>query len=140
MHITVLRRRLRGVSMNSLSKGKRGERELAAYLRDHGIDARRGQQYHGGPDSPDVVAERLPFHLEVKRCERLSLYPAVDQAAADAGDGVPPLVCHRRNGKDWLAVLRLDDLLEVLGMGGRKHADTAENQRQQTVEGATLAD
>ena len=40
---------------NSREKGKRGERELAAKLREHGYDCRRGVQYQGGPDSPDVI-------------------------------------------------------------------------------------
>lgn len=34
--------------MNSRNKGKRGEREFAALLREHGFDARRGQQFAGG--------------------------------------------------------------------------------------------
>ena len=33
--------------MNSKHKGKRGELEVAAILREHGYDARRGQQYSG---------------------------------------------------------------------------------------------
>ena len=41
--------------MNSRTKGKRGELELAKALRLYGYDARRGQQYHGGADSPDVI-------------------------------------------------------------------------------------
>jgi Holliday junction resolvase len=41
----------------SREKGKRGELELAAELRRlFGIEARRGVQYCGGGDSPDVVA------------------------------------------------------------------------------------
>ena len=37
--------------MNSRRKGKVGEREFAALLREHGFDARRGQQFSGSPDS-----------------------------------------------------------------------------------------
>lgn len=99
---------------NSKRKGARGELELAHYLTDHGHPARRGQQYRGGGDSPDVICPSLPFHFEAKRTERLSLYPAVDQAIADAGQGKVPVVAHKRNRKPWLAIMRLSDLLELL--------------------------
>jgi hypothetical protein len=94
----------------SKSKGKRGELELAAELRRlFGVTARRGVQYQGGTDSPDVITDLPGIHIEVKRCERLSLYPAMAQAVNDA-EGKIPVVCHRQNGKKWLAVVRLDDL------------------------------
>ena len=98
--------------MGSLSrdKGKRGELEAAAELRRlFGVEARRGRQYCGSDDAPDVVAAIPGVHVEVKRVESLRLYPALDQAAADAGENVP-LVLHRANGKSWVAVVRLDDL------------------------------
>lgn len=96
----------------SKRKGKVGEREAAKELsRLFRIDAKRGVQYQGGPESPDVVG--LPgIHVEVKRCEALSIYTAMDQAVSDAGDNVPT-VLHRRNGKPWLFVCRLDDLPAV---------------------------
>ena len=98
----------------SLTKGKVGERELAAELRRlFGIEARRGQQYHGGGESPDVVSD-LPIHAEVKRCERLSLYPAMRQAVRDAGANKVPTVFHRQNRVDWLVVVRLNDLPELI--------------------------
>ena len=57
--------------MNSRTKGKVGEREFAALLREHGFDARRpGQQFSGSPESPDsnVSDAALPWlHVEVKR-------------------------------------------------------------------------
>lgn len=94
-------------------KGANGERELAHYLTERGFPSRRGRQYSGDPTAPDVISE-LPLHIEAKRTERLSVYAAMDQAATDSGDK-PPLVCHRRNGREWLAVMRLDDLLTLLG-------------------------
>ena len=57
--------------MNSKQKGGRGEREFAAFCREQGYDAKRGQQFQGGADSPDVKG--LPgIHIEVKRVERLN--------------------------------------------------------------------
>jgi len=101
------------MSARERNKGKRGERELAGVLTGLGHPARRGVQYSGTPDSPDVVCESLPFHFEVKRCERLRLHEAMNQAIGDAGEAVP-VVAHRRNGGEWLAVLRLTDLLRLL--------------------------
>ena len=100
--------------MNSRNKGKRGELEMAAFLRERGFDdARRGQQFKGGPGSPDVVG--VPgLHLECKRVEALQLYPALAQACRDAGDaGSIPVVLHRRSREEWVAILRADDFLSI---------------------------
>jgi hypothetical protein len=94
--------------MNSRTKGKRGELEASkAWTQLVGGEARRGQQFHGGADSPDVVCEQH-VHLEVKRTERGNPYDWIDQAVADAGDKVP-VVLHRRNGREWLLIVRLTD-------------------------------
>lgn len=102
--------------MNSRQKGKVGELELSKYLREHGFtDARRGVQYAGGADSPDVIG--VPgVHIECKRVEALSLYTAYAQACHDAAPGNVPVVAHRKNGRPhhplpWLAILSLDDYL-----------------------------
>ncbi|MDA9858959.1 hypothetical protein N9D23_12635 [Rubripirellula sp.] len=97
----------------SRNKGKRGEREAAREIaRVLGISARRGQQYAGGSDSPDVVTGCDDLHIEVKRTERLSLYKALDQSITDAGERLP-LVLHRSNHRSWVVVLRLDDLTRL---------------------------
>lgn len=95
--------------MNSRSKGKRGELEASKeWARVIGGTARRGQQFSGGKESPDVVCSQENLHLEVKRCEVGNPYVWMDQAIRDAGDKVP-VVLHRRNGRDWLLIVRLDD-------------------------------
>jgi hypothetical protein len=48
-------------------------------------------------------------HFEVKRAEKLSIYPAMAQARKDAGEAIP-VVAHRRNLEEWVAVVPLDDL------------------------------
>lgn len=97
----------------SRNKGKRGERECAAELGLLlGCDARRGVQFQGGPDSPDVVLDGLNIHVECKRVERLDLYGAIEQAAADAGDKVP-IVWHRRNGKPSVIVIETANLIRL---------------------------
>ena len=98
----------------SRDKGKRGEREAAKALADLlGIEVRRGVQFQGGPDSPDVVG--LPgIHVEVKRTERLQLMPAIEQATGDAGAGCVPLVLWRRSRSPWIACVPLDSLLNLV--------------------------
>ena len=96
--------------MNSRRKGKVGEREFAALLREHGFAARRGQQFAGGPQSPDVVCPALAWlHFEVKRTQALNLTDACAQAASDCG-GKPWVVAHRRNHAPWLITMTAETL------------------------------
>ena len=98
----------------SRQKGKRGEREAAAELGAIlGVGARRGVQYQGGPGSPDVVLEGVAIHVEAKRTEKLSLWPAVDQAKADAPTGSVPIVWHRPNRRGSVIVVETARLLEL---------------------------
>lgn len=97
----------------SREKGKRGERECAAELAAVlGVTARRGVQYQGGPDSPDVVLEGVPIHVECKRTERLDLYAAVDQARDECGEKLP-IVWHRRNQRDSVVIIETSQLVAV---------------------------
>jgi hypothetical protein len=113
--------------MNSRRKGKVGEREFASLLREHGFDARRGQQFAGGADSPDVVSEALAWlHVEVKRVQNLNLTDACAQAERDqtgsglnAADAAKPrklawIVAHRRNHSPWLITMRAEFFFELL--------------------------
>lgn len=98
--------------INSKRKGKTGEIEVAHILKDHGYDARRSQQFCGANGDADVVG--LPgVHIEVKRTESLHLYPALEQAAADARENETPVVFHRRNHKSWVVIMELEDFLEL---------------------------
>ncbi len=96
--------------INSRNKGACGERELARELtRVLGIEARRGRQFCGSPDSPDVQTSLDAVHFECKRVEKFNLYSALNQATQDAGDKIP-VVAHRKNQREWVIVVRLDDL------------------------------
>ena len=95
----------------SREKGKRGEREAATELGAIlGVDARRGVQYQGGPDSPDVVLPGVPIHVEAKRTERLALWSALEQAKADAPAGSTPCVWHKANRKPSVVIVETDHL------------------------------
>jgi Holliday junction resolvase len=96
--------------MNSRQKGARGEREASKeWTKVFGISARRGQQFAGGTESPDIVTGMKGIHVEVKRCEIGNPYLWMEQAIRDAKDKAP-IVLHRRNNKPWLLIVRLDDV------------------------------
>ena len=100
------------MALNSRAKGKSGELELAAFLRERGYEARRGQQFSGGADSPDVIGID-GVHVEVKRVEAGNPYVWLDQAIRDAGNKTP-IVFHRRNRRDWIVVMRAEDAIALL--------------------------
>jgi Holliday junction resolvase len=96
--------------MNSKQKGARGEREFSKVCREHGYEARRGQQYNG-IEGEDVVG--LPgVHIEVKRVERLNIEEAMSQSKADA-QGKIPIVAHRKNNCEWLITMRAEDWFKL---------------------------
>ena len=100
--------------MNSREKGKRGERQWRDELRANGYMARRGQQFSGSPDSPDVICDELSWlHFEVKAVERLNIEDAMDQARRDAG-AKTPVVAHRRSFRRWLVTMEAETFFEFL--------------------------
>jgi len=124
--------------VNSRSKGTRGELELSKELqRLFGLDCRRGQQFSGSNESPDVVG--LPgVHIECKRVEQLNIYNAVTQAIKDsAGSDNVPAVFHRKNGKQWLVTVELDELVRLSGIVFQliRHKEIAEEIEIKSGEG-----
>lgn len=100
--------------MNSKDKGKRGERHIAKVLRERGYDAKRGVQYQGSPDSPDVIG--LPgVHIEVKFTEHLNIWQALAQSERDAGENEIPVVVFKRNRSGDYIALSFGDFLDVFG-------------------------
>lgn len=93
----------------SQTKGRRGERELAALLQQHGYDVRPGEPLNYG-EEPDLVG--LPqIHIECKRCEKLRLSEWMTQSEQDAQrfqDGAPA-VFFRRSREPWCVVMKLED-------------------------------
>lgn len=120
--------------MNSRTKGKVGEREFAALLRENGFDARRGQQFSGGPDSPDIVSRILAWlHIEVKRCERIDMRSWVAQAEADCG-GKPWVIAFRWNHGPWLYAGRIDLLFGFLRAVLPPQTENFEQELQEILE------
>lgn len=100
--------------INSCSKGKRGEREAAALIRAHGFEARRGKQYKGGADSPDVVHDIPGVQVEVKFRERFNLYDAMDKVALETPYPNVPIVLHRKKKKPWLVTVDANNFLMLM--------------------------
>jgi len=102
--------------INSRQKGKRGEREAAAFLRSLGFEARRGQQFAGGGDSPDVVTSLSNVHIEVKFGVKgmdlgtQLLRDACDQAERECG-GKQWVVLWKPARQDW----RLTNKCKITG-------------------------
>ena len=102
----------------SRDKGKRGEREVMRLLNEAfahlGYVFRRGWQSRGAI-RPDVYAEELPVHFEVKIGKRPNLKKAVEQAICDARSGWVPVAVARWDGeREWYATMRFDDLVDLL--------------------------
>lgn len=119
--------------INSRAKGARGEREVRDVLREHGFTARRGQQFAGGGESPDVICTDLPWlHIESKLVENLNISKAMAQSRRDAS-GKVPTVWHRKSNETWLVTLSAEDFMELVIMahdlkqkknGSSKHTET----------------
>ncbi|MFN7640818.1 MAG: hypothetical protein ACK5PR_03635 [bacterium] len=96
--------------INSRAKGKRFEREAAkAITETFGVEAKRGIQFKGGQDSPDIETGLKGVHFEVKAVEKLNLMEAFEQAKRDAGPNVP-IVMHKKNRTGWFLTMRLEDV------------------------------
>lgn len=125
--------------INSRQKGARGEREWRDQLRNEGFDARRGQQFSGGAESPDVICESLPgIHWEVKRVERGNPYDWMMQAKRDAGDSKMPVVAHKRNGQDWLCIISAKYFFQLIRETNQPLISTQNNSesKQRNSEGS----
>lgn len=86
-------------------------------LRAAGFTARRGQQFSGGSESPDVICEELKdLHQEVKFVENLNLIKATEQAERD-GAGKHWVVAHKKNRTPWLITMNADLFFKLLRDG-----------------------
>jgi len=108
----------REAMVNSNQKGKRGEREARDVLNQvFGTNCRRGQQFCGGKDSPDIAGFIPNIHIEVKNVEKLQLRPAIEQAAQDSdldGGDVPVVMWKKPKTSQWYWIVPVD-LIPALG-------------------------
>lgn len=103
--------------VNSKAKGKRAELAIAHYFQDHGFpDAHRTAQVMGKTGGCADVEGVPKIHVEVKHNEHLNIYDAIAQAVRDSGankNGNLPAVFHKKNGKEWLVTMRIDDWFQL---------------------------
>ncbi len=89
-------------------KGKRGEREVVAIMKDWGFaEARRARQSDGAVD-PDVAGCE-PLWLEVKRRKSIAACRFMDQSVSDAKPDTLPVVVMREDAGEWIVCVRVAD-------------------------------
>lgn len=114
------------------AKGRRLQNEVAARIReafnlpvedvkgtvmgDSGIDVRLSA----------AAREKFPFATECKCVERMALWDAWAQTTANAGvEGLSPLLVHRRNNTEALAILSFEDFLTLVGLAFGKNQEAS---------------
>lgn len=102
--------------INSCLKGKRGERLAAKLINElfPGASARRGQQFCGSPDSPDVVSDLPGIHLEIKNSQKMAVYSWLAQTDLERAPGDVGLVLMKRNLKPWLVCCYAKELPQLV--------------------------
>lgn len=103
------------MKLNSRKKGSSGELEFAKLLNDRfgpTAGARRSQQYMGTASSADITSN-LPFHFEVKRCERLQFRDWWSQLQSESADRMGVLA-FRWNHGPWIIAMGVDDWVELV--------------------------
>jgi len=107
----------------SKQKGDDYEREVAEYLNGKlfGRQVVRRRLLSGGgrADSSSDLENTKPFHMELKRTERLQIHEALNQAIMGSVNtkGIPVVVSRssRTQTEDSLVVMRLKDFVKVAG-------------------------
>lgn len=92
------------MSRSQREKGKLGERRARDIVKSWGINARRGVQYRGDPEAPDVVCE-ADIYVEAKW--RAAGHPGkwLAEAAVEAPLNHVPCVIHKRPRQPELVTL-----------------------------------
>jgi hypothetical protein len=101
------------VSLNSRSKGKRGEQEfINLHLRQYWPQAARNVDQ--SKDRKEDVVEVAGCHWQIKRTEQLRLWSAIEQAETEAAEHDLPIVAFRRNHSPWYCVVEASELVALL--------------------------
>ena len=101
------------MSINSRSKGKRGELEAAAEWNRlvPKANSRRSQQHSGTESASDLISPGTPhLWLEVKRVERgLNLDAVMEKSREQCGE-LCPVVLHRKNNGEWMVTFPMEQI------------------------------
>ena len=108
--------RTSSVGSTERRRGHKAERDVAAFLRDHGWDAVTSRAASGFQHGDDITTN-APVSIEVKDHARMDLAGWVRQAQENA-DGKPAVVWHKRRGVsnpgEWYVTMTGNDLIELL--------------------------
>jgi len=108
------------VSASERSKGARGENEVCQIIRACGWSRAHRNFASGAQGGGDIARGPEGVWIECKRTERLRLRTVWRQLEKDAAAvGDMPVLATRWNGGRWLAVVELDELLELLALRER---------------------
>lgn len=105
------------MSNRERDKGRKGEAEVAAIYRRHGLEV-RGLEGSGDHLLACDPSGLVTVHSEVKRQETTRPWAWWEQASSEAPSGAVPIVAFRRNRSRWLAELDLEDVAELLRLAG----------------------
>jgi len=100
--------------MNSRQKGKRLELEACRALRALGLEAERTVQHEGRGSAGDIRIFGAGVHTEVKGRRAITALRWLDQAKRDAEAGALPWVVMRENAGEWVAMLQLRLLWDIV--------------------------
>lgn len=106
------------MSRRERDKGRRGEAEVAAIYREHGLTV-RGLEAGGDHLVASAGAGRIRIHSEVKRQETARPWSWFEQASSEASPGCIPVVAFRRNRSPWLAIVELEELVTLVVAAAR---------------------
>lgn len=88
---------------DSRAKGASAERELVHEFLRIGVLCERTAQYCGNNGTADIRCMGLPWHIEVKRTEKLRLTDAIAQVERDR-HGKPWIIAYRASRMPWLVI------------------------------------
>lgn len=100
----------------SREKGKRFERDIANFFKQHGVSARRTAQFCGKTGQAGDVEGVLGVHIECKAVEKLNLEAAYAQSVRDAeaaGKEEIPVVVHKKSRKPAMITMALTDWINM---------------------------
>ena len=105
--------------INSKAKGKENELKACRLLKEHGIEARRSQQFCGRtPEASAILTPGYPqLYWEIKAVESLSVQKTMERAREDCAEKNPVLVWFK-NRKKPLVVIEFDHFVELLKNSG----------------------
>lgn len=119
------------------NKGREGQKEVIAMALEelpmlHEDDLRCRSMGSGGEDvmmSP-LAKSIIPFDVEVKRCQSMSIWAVIKQAAANlTGPDRSWMVAFRRNHGQWNACIPLRSLLVLIRKAAMWDSFLAKEQR-----------